>query len=71
VLNSIIALYYYLVIIKVMFVDRSEDENKPIPVSQPYIWALAITCIGVVLMGTIAADQIFNWAMQAAKGLFS
>ncbi|MCC7451083.1 MAG: NADH-quinone oxidoreductase subunit N [Anaerolineae bacterium] len=71
VLNSIIALYYYLVIIKVMYVDRSEDENKPIPVSQPYIWALAITCIGVVLMGTIFADPIFNWAMQAARGLFS
>jgi len=52
-------------------VDRSEDENKPIPVSQPYVWALAITCIGVVLMGTIFADPIFNWAMQAAKGLFS
>ena len=71
VLNSIIALYYYLVIIKVMFVDRSEDEDKPIPVSQPYVAALLITCIGMVLMGTIFADPIFNWAMQAARGLFS
>lgn len=71
VLNSIIALYYYLVIIKVMFVDRSEDENKPIPISQPYVWALGISCLLVVLMGTIAADPIFQWAATAAKGLFS
>jgi NADH-quinone oxidoreductase subunit N len=71
VLNSIIALYYYLVVIKVMFVDRSEDENKAIPISQPYVWALGISSALVVLMGTIFADPIFQWAATAAKGLFS
>jgi NADH-quinone oxidoreductase subunit N len=70
VLNSIIALYYYLVVIKVMFVDRSEDENKAIPISQPYVWALGISCALVVLMGTVFADPIIQWAATAAKGLF-
>ena len=70
VLNSIVALYYYLVVIKVMFVDRSEDENKPIPMSGPYILALVVTSLGVILMGVLP-QFIFDWAAQAAKGLFS
>lgn len=71
VLNSIVALYYYLVIIKVMFVDRGKDEDKPIPVSRPYIWALGISCSAVVLMGTFLAEPIFEWALRAARGLFA
>jgi NADH-quinone oxidoreductase subunit N len=71
VINSIIALYYYLVVIKVMFVDRSEDENKPIPISRPYVWALAISCAVVILMGTVFATPIYDWASKAARGLFS
>lgn len=70
VLNSIIALYYYLVIIKVMFVDRSPDENKPITVSIPYRWALGITIFGVIALGVFAAP-VFEWAAAGAKALFS
>lgn len=68
VLNSIIALYYYLIVIKIMWVDRSEDEGKQIPVSRPYLWALGLTCFGVILLGTIATP-FYNWAAQAAQGL--
>ncbi|MHB8628472.1 MAG: NADH-quinone oxidoreductase subunit N [Aggregatilineales bacterium] len=70
VLNSIVALYYYLVIIKVMFVDRSEDENKEIAVSSPYRWALLLACFGVVALG-VFAGPVFDWAASAAQGLFS
>ncbi len=70
VLNSIVALYYYLVVIKIMFVDRSEDENKVIPISSPYRWALVVSCLGIVVLGFIATP-IFDWAQSAAKGLFS
>ncbi|HEX2905570.1 MAG TPA: NADH-quinone oxidoreductase subunit N [Phototrophicaceae bacterium] len=69
VLNSIIALYYYLVVIKVMYVDRSEDEDKPIPVSRPYVWVLAITAIVVIVLGTFGAQTIFNWAVDSARSL--
>jgi NADH-quinone oxidoreductase subunit N len=68
VLNSIVALYYYLVVIKVMFVDRSEDEKKRIPVSAPYTLALGISVLGVVLLGVFPAI-IFEWATRAAQGL--
>ncbi len=71
VLNSIVALYYYLVVIKVMYVDRSEDEDKPIPVSRPYTWAMGITAIAVVLIGTVAVQVVFTWAVQSAQSLFA
>jgi NADH-quinone oxidoreductase subunit N len=71
ILNSIVALYYYLVVIKVMFVDRGKDEDKPIPVSQPYVWALAFSCVAVILLGTFLATWIYDWAATAARGLFS
>jgi len=70
VLNAIVALYYYLVVIKVMYVDRSEDEDKPIKVSQTYIWVLGATAIVVVLLGTFLATPIFEWATRGASALF-
>lgn len=71
VLNAIVALYYYLVVIKVMYVDRSEDEDKPIPVSRTYFWVLGISVIAVILIGTIAAQPIFEWAVRSASSLFA
>jgi len=70
VLNSIVALYYYLVVIKVMYVDRSPDEDKPIPVSTPYVWVLAVTTIVVLALGTFAAQPLFDWAIRSAHSLF-
>lgn len=70
VLNAIIALYYYLVVIKVMYVDRSPDEDKPIPVSQPYVWALGVSSLAVILLGTIFAQVVFDWAARGAQSLF-
>ncbi len=70
VLNSIVALYYYLVVIKVMYVDHSEDEDKPIKVSQTYIWVLGATALIVVLLGTFLATPIFDWATRGAAALF-
>ncbi len=72
VLNSIVALYYYLVVIKIMYVDRSEDEDKPIPVSRPYVWVLAVTVLAVILLGTLLVTPIFDWANAArASSLFA
>lgn len=71
VLNSIVALYYYLVVIKVMFVNQGKDEEKPIPVAQSYVFALAFSCIVVLLIGTVLIDPLYRWALTAAQTLFS
>lgn len=70
VLMSIVALYYYLVVIKVMYVDRGADEDKPIPVSRPYVWVLGVASLAVIILGTFGAQVVFDWALQNASSLF-
>lgn len=70
VINAIIGLYYYLIIVKVMYMERGENEDDPVPVSVPYTWAVAITLAGVLLLGTILVSPVLDWATEAAKGLY-
>jgi NADH-quinone oxidoreductase subunit N len=67
VLNSIVALYYYLTVIKIAFVDPS-DDTRPIRVSSAYVAVLFITCAGVLLLGTLP-DMWWNWALDAARSV--
>jgi NADH-quinone oxidoreductase subunit N len=68
VLNAIVGLYYYLVVIKVIYVDRSEDEDKPLKVHMPYAWMLAATTVIVILLGVIP-QAIYDWAVMGAASL--
>jgi NADH-quinone oxidoreductase subunit N len=70
VLMSIIALYYYLVVVKVMYVDRSPDEDKPIPMSRSYAWVLGVATIAVIVLGTFGAQFIFDWVLTNVSSLF-
>jgi NADH-quinone oxidoreductase subunit N len=70
VINAIVALYYYLVIIKVMFFDATPDEHKPIPMQINYAWALGLSTVGVIAMGTFLAQVIISWAAEAGLQLF-
>jgi NADH-quinone oxidoreductase subunit N len=67
VLNSIVALYYYLTVIKVIWVDPSEDTS-PLNVPQAYWAVLFVTGAGVLWMGTLATPW-WNWALDAAKSI--
>ena len=69
VLNSIIALYYYLVVIKVMFVDRSEDDGNKIALPAPYNFVIAATGLLVILLGVVPAIVI-ELASNAGTDLF-
>lgn len=69
VTNAIIALYYYLVVIKVMYVDIGPDDDKPIAIPRVYGWSLGVTALIVILLGTIAVTPIYNWATLGAAGL--
>lgn len=70
VLNAIIGLYYYLIIVKVMYVDKSADEDKPVPVTQIYAWVLGATTVIVLLIGSFGVQPIFDWALRGAQMLF-
>ncbi|MGB3717431.1 MAG: NADH-quinone oxidoreductase subunit N [Candidatus Promineifilaceae bacterium] len=69
ILNALIALYYYLSVIKVMYLYRSEDESISIPVSRAAALALGITVFGILYLG-VFADRTFEWTREAALALF-
>ena len=72
VLNSIFGLYYYLNILKYIYLYRMEnqDEDKhPLPVSRPVAVGLIVLVIGVLLVGTMFGPW-FGFANQAALNLF-
>ena len=64
IVNTVVGLYYYLNVLKVIYLYRSEDEEKPLPVA--WNWSLAVgLCIAAILViGTIIAPW-FTWAGSA------
>ncbi len=69
VLNSIVGLYYYLIVLKWVWVKPAPEGASPIPVSRPYVFALSLLCFAIIFVG-VAATPWLNWAAQAAASLF-
>jgi NADH-quinone oxidoreductase subunit N len=69
VLNSIVGLYYYLTVLKVVYLYRSDDESKPLPVTSAYSTALILLVVGIILIGTVLAPW-FSVSNTAAASLF-
>jgi len=72
IINSVVGAYYYLNVMKFVYLYRmpSEDEeNHPVPLTRPYAIALGVLTIGVILIGTVFAPW-FNWSDAAALNLF-
>lgn len=69
VLNSIIGLYYYLTVLKVVYLYRSEDDDQPIPISRPYVIALVILIFGIIIIGTLFGPW-FNWTTEVVSAMF-
>ena len=69
IINSIVGLYYYLTVLKVVYLFRSEHEEEPLPISRPYALALTVLTLGIILMGTLIAP-FFEWGTTAAAALF-
>jgi NADH-quinone oxidoreductase subunit N len=72
ILNSIIGVYYYLNVLKYVYLYRmpnEDEENHPIPLSRPYMIALVVLVAGVILVGTVFAPW-FSWSDAAALNLF-
>ena len=73
VLNSIVGLYYYLTVLKYVYLYRAEneeDERKPLPISRPYTIALVVLCLGVIVVVGVFLSPWFNLATNAALSIF-
>ncbi|MFZ5818575.1 MAG: NADH-quinone oxidoreductase subunit N [Chloroflexota bacterium] len=72
ILNSIVGVYYYLNVLKVVYLYRMEGEDEeahPIPLTRPYAIALVILTLGILLVGTLFAPW-FGLSGAAALNLF-
>jgi NADH-quinone oxidoreductase subunit N len=72
IINSIIGVYYYLNVLKFVYLYRlpGEDEEKhPVPLTQPYRIALVALVLGVIVLGTVFAP-FYNWSDAGALNLF-
>jgi NADH-quinone oxidoreductase subunit N len=72
VLNSIVGLYYYLNVLKYVYLYRMENQDEdqhPVPVSRPVMVALIVLATGILLLGTVFGPW-FGFAAQAAAALF-
>jgi NADH-quinone oxidoreductase subunit N len=72
IINSVIGVYYYLNVLKYVYLYRMPDqdeENHPIPLTRPYVIALVVLVFGVILIGTLFAPW-FSWSDAAALNLF-
>jgi NADH-quinone oxidoreductase subunit N len=69
VINSIFGLYYYLTVLKVVYLYRSDEDSQLIPVTRPYAIALGILSFGIIIIGTVFGPW-YTWATQAVTSLF-
>jgi NADH-quinone oxidoreductase subunit N len=72
VLNSIVGLYYYLNVLKAVYLYRMENQDEqehPIPLSRPVAIGLVVLVVGILLIGTLFAPW-FSLAAKAALPLF-
>lgn len=72
IINSIIGVYYYLNVLKFVYLYRlpGEDEEKhPVPLTQSYMIALVVLVLGVIVLGTLFTP-FFNWSDAGALNLF-
>jgi NADH-quinone oxidoreductase subunit N len=69
VLNAIIGLYYYLIVLKRVYLYRSEEEEKPIAVTVPQAAAILVLVGGIIFTG-VALGFWYDWTTLAALSIF-
>ncbi len=66
IINSILGLYYYLVVIKKIFADT--EEESPIKVHKSWLLALGICVTGIILLGVIYRPWL-GWMDNATMNM--
>lgn len=69
VLNSIVGLYYYLTVLKYVYLYRAEGDESPMLISRPSRLAVILLVLGIVVLGTLFTPW-FRWAQTAAAAMF-
>jgi len=69
ILNAFVALYYYLTIVKYMYLYRSDEESVPIYVSRAARIGLGVSVFLIILLG-VYAGPAYDLTREAANSFF-
>lgn len=70
VINSVVGLYYYLMVLKVIY-QQPVAENQEFPeASNGWTISMVVCSAGIILLGTVVAP-FYNLAVKAASALFA
>jgi NADH-quinone oxidoreductase subunit N len=68
-ITSVVALYYYLTVIKTIYTGQPAGGNHPLPVTMPWRVALTVCVAGILLLGTVLGPA-YTLSSMGAAGLF-
>lgn len=66
VINVLISVYYYLGVVKAMYVDKTAKDNAPLKVAPATMFVIAVCAIGTIVT-LVAATPFYNLALSAAN----
>jgi NADH-quinone oxidoreductase subunit N len=70
ILNAFVALYYYLSVVKVMYLYKPEEDGIRIHVSRAAAVAIGLTVFGIIYLGVLA-NSTFELTRRAATAFFA
>jgi NADH-quinone oxidoreductase subunit N len=68
--NSVIAAFYYLNVVRYMFLMPSPEDSPPITADAPLTGAIVLAGVVTLLLGLVPGPVI-NWAGESAQSLLS
>ena len=69
-LNAFVALYYYLSVLKHVYLYSTDKEDVPIPVSRPAWIGLWVSLIIIIYLGVFAGPA-YEWTQEAASAFYA
>jgi NADH-quinone oxidoreductase subunit N len=69
VLNAIVGLYYYLIVLKVVYVGEGKDDAKSLPILRPHSAGLVFSIVALLILGFVFGP-FYQWAVSSASALF-
>lgn len=70
ILFAFISLYYYLNVLKYIYLYRSDNDDVPVPMSRSAKVGMALSALGILYLG-IFAGPAFDWTQNAAQWFFT
>jgi NAD(P)H-quinone oxidoreductase subunit 2 len=76
-ITSVVSIYYYISVIKMMVVKEPQEASDAVKNYPPISWNLAgmqplrtglVTCVVVTAVGGILSSPLFNWASSTVAG---